>query len=86
MGLNVYLDLLVEVDGATSINTILLVNVKAESFSSYKYVPTPWEKHTKTTIRGAPSLENLSCSQLDIFFSFSCRPQAEALQMDGGRR
>jgi hypothetical protein len=28
MGLNVYLGLLVEVDGATSISTILLVDVK----------------------------------------------------------
>jgi hypothetical protein len=36
-------------------------------FSPYKYVPTPWVKHTKTTVRGAPSLENLSCSKLDIF-------------------
>jgi hypothetical protein len=61
----------VEVNGATSISTILLVNVKVESFSSYKYVPTPWAKHTKTIIRGAPSLRNLSCSKLDIF-SPSC--------------
>ena len=28
-----------------------------EVFFSYKYVPTPWTKHTKTTVRGAPSLE-----------------------------
>jgi hypothetical protein len=66
MGLNVYLCLLVEVDGATSISIILLVDVKVESFSPYKYVPTPWAKHTKTTVRGAPSLGNLSCSKLDI--------------------
>jgi hypothetical protein len=44
MGLNVYLGLLVEVDGATSI--ILLVDVKVKSFPPYKYVPTPWAKHT----------------------------------------
>jgi hypothetical protein len=66
MGLNVYLGLLVEVDGATSISIILLVDVKVESFSPYKYVPTLWAKHTKTTIRGAPSLENFSCSKLNI--------------------
>jgi hypothetical protein len=66
MGLNVYLGLLVEVNGATSISTILLVGVKVKSFSPYKYVHTPWVKHTKTTVRGAPSLENLSCSKLDI--------------------
>jgi hypothetical protein len=66
MGLNVYLGLLVEVDGATSISTILLVDVKMENFSPYKYVPTHWAKHTKTTIRGAPSLGNLSCSKLNI--------------------
>jgi hypothetical protein len=56
MGLNVYLGLLVEVEGATSISIILLVNVKVESFPPYKYVPIPWAKHTKTTVRGAPSL------------------------------
>jgi hypothetical protein len=66
IGLNVYLGLLVEVDGATSISTILLVDVKVESFPPYKYVPTPWAKNTKTTIRGASSLGNLSCSKLDI--------------------
>jgi hypothetical protein len=66
MGLNVYLGLLIEVDGATSISTILLVNVNVKSFPSYKYVPTPWAKHIKTTLRGAPSLGNLSCSKLDI--------------------
>jgi hypothetical protein len=66
MGLNVYLGLLVKVDGAISISTILLVDVNVESFPPYKYVPTPWAKHTKTTVRGAPSLENLSCSKLNI--------------------
>ena len=56
MGFNDYLGPLV----------ILLVDVDVESFSSYKYVPTLWAKHTKTTIRGAPSLENPSCSKLDF--------------------
>jgi hypothetical protein len=50
MGLNVYLGLLVEVDDATSISTIFLVDVKVESFPPYKYVPTLWAKHTKTTV------------------------------------
>jgi hypothetical protein len=50
MGLYVDLGLLVEVDGATSISTILLVDVKVKSFSLYKYVPTLWAKHTKTTV------------------------------------
>jgi hypothetical protein len=66
MDLNVYLGLLVEVDGATSISTILLVDVKVESFPPYKYVPTPWAMHTKTTVRGPHNLKNLSCSKLDI--------------------
>ena len=57
---------LVNVEGATSISNILLVDVDVESFSPYKYVPTPWVKHTKTTVRGAPNLENLSCSKLDF--------------------
>ena len=53
-------------EGATSISTILLVDVDVGSFSAYKYVPTLWAKHTKTTIRGAPSLGILSCSKLDF--------------------
>ena len=51
---------------ASSISTILLVDVDMESFSSYKYVQTPWAKHTKTTVMGAPSLGNPSCSKLDF--------------------
>jgi hypothetical protein len=74
MGLSVYLGLLVEVDGATSISTILLVDVKVGSFPPYKYVPTPWAKHTKITVREAPSLENLSCSKLDISPSSGVAP------------
>ena len=66
MGFNDYLGPLVNVEGATSISTILLVDVDARSFSPNKYVPTPWTKHTKTIIRGAPSLGNPSCSELDF--------------------
>ena len=66
MGFNDYLDPLVNMEGATSINIILLVNVDVESFSPYKYIPTPWAKLIKTIVRGAPSLENLSCSKLDF--------------------
>ena len=58
-------------EGATSISTILLVDVDVGSFSSYIYLPTPWAKHTKTTVRGAPSLGNPSCSKLYFFSSFS---------------
>ena len=57
---------LVQVDGATSISTISLVDVDVESFSSYIYQPTPWAKHTKTTVSGAPSLGNPSCSKLYV--------------------
>ena len=56
MGFNDYLGPLVNVEGATSISNILLVDVDVGSFSPYKYIPTPWAKHTKTNIRGAPSL------------------------------
>ena len=56
MGFNVYLGPLVKVEGATSISTILLIDVDVESFSPYIYVLTPQAKHTKT-IRRAPSLE-----------------------------
>ena len=50
-------------EGVTSISTISLVDVDVGSFSSYIYQPTLWAKHTKTTVRGAPSLENPSCSK-----------------------
>jgi hypothetical protein len=50
MGLNDYLGLLAEVDIATSISTISLVDMEVESFPPYIYVPTPWAKHTKTTV------------------------------------
>jgi len=66
MGFNIYLGPLVQVDGATSISTVSLVDVEVGSFSPYIFVPTPWAKHTKTTVRGAPSLGNLSCSKLDF--------------------
>ena len=66
MGLNDYLGLLVKVDGATSISIILLVDVDVGSFSSYKSILTPWAKHIKTTVWGAPSLGNPSCSKLDF--------------------
>jgi len=54
MAFNDYLGPLVNVESATLISTILLVDVDVESFSPNKYVPTPWAKHTKTTVRGAP--------------------------------
>ena len=66
MGFNDYLGPLVNMEGATSISTILLVDVDVVSFLPYKYVPTPWAKHIKTTIRGASSLGNPSCSKLDF--------------------
>ena len=66
MGFNVYLGPLVQVDGATSISTVSLVDVEIGSFSPYIFVPTHWAKHTKTTIREAPSLGNPSCSKLDF--------------------
>ena len=66
MCFNDYLGPLVNMEDATSISTILQVDIDVGSFSLYKYVPTPWAKHTKTTIRGAPSLGNSSCSKLDF--------------------
>ena len=67
MGFNDYLGPLVNVEGVTSISTISLVDVDVGSFSPYIYLSTPWTKHTKATVRGAPSLENPSCSKLDLF-------------------
>ena len=70
MGFNDYLGPLVNVEGVTSISIISLVDVDVGSFSSYIYQPTPWAKHTKTTVWGAPSLGNPSCSKL-YFSPFS---------------
>ena len=66
MGFNDYFGPIVNVEGATSISTILLVHVDVGSFSSYKSILTPWAKHIKTTVWGALSLGNLSCSKLDF--------------------
>ena len=41
MGFNDYLGPLANVEGTTSISTILLDDVDVGSFSPYKYVPTP---------------------------------------------
>ena len=41
MGFNDYLGLLQNMEGATSISTILLVDMKVESFPPYIYGPTP---------------------------------------------
>ena len=38
--------------------TILLVDVFVGSFSSYIYQPTPWTKHTKTTVGEMPRVVN----------------------------
>jgi len=70
------------VEGATSISTILLVDVDVGSFSSYIYLPTPWTKHTKTTVRGAPNLKNSSCSKL----YFSALSLAVAVVVDATTR
>ena len=75
MGFNVYFGPLVQADGATSISTISLVDRDVESFSPYIYLPTPWVKHTKTTVRGASSLENPSYSKLDFSPPSQCRRQ-----------
>ena len=66
MGFNDYLGPLVNMEAAISISTTLLVDVDVGSFSLYKYVPTPWEKHTKTIVSGASSLGNPLCSKLDF--------------------
>ena len=68
-----------QVDGATSTSTISLVDVDVGSFSSYIYQPTPWAKHTKTTVRGASSLGNPSCSKLYFSHLLSPSPVAVAV-------
>ena len=74
MGFNVYLGPLVQADGATLISTISLVDGDVGSFSSYIYLPTPWAKHTKTTVKRAPNLGNPSCSKL--YFSLLPSPSS----------
>ena len=56
MGFNDYLGPLIKVEGATSISNIFLVDVDVRSSPPYIFVPAPWLKHNKTTVRGAPSL------------------------------
>jgi hypothetical protein len=53
--------------GTTSISTVSPVDVGVGSFPLYIYVPTSWVKAHQNYRGGAPSLENLSCSKLDIF-------------------
>jgi hypothetical protein len=60
MGFNIYLGPIVQVDGATSISTISLIDVEVKSFSPYIYVPALWAKHTKTTVREAIVWKSLS--------------------------
>ena len=79
MNFNDYLGPLVNVEGVTSISTILLVDVDVGSFSPNKYVPTPWAKHTKTTVRGAYSLGNPSCIKLDFFLLVVALPSPTIL-------
>ena len=57
MGFNVYLGSFVQVDGATLISTISLVDVEVENFSLY-ICTNPWAKYTRATVRGVPNLEN----------------------------
>ena len=65
MGLNVYLGPLVQVDGATSISTILLADVDVGVFRLTNMYQ-PLEQSTRTNIRRAPSLVNPSCSKFDF--------------------
>jgi hypothetical protein len=51
MGLNVYFGSFVEMKGAISISTILLVDVEVDSFSFYTYVPNPPGKAQYLTVR-----------------------------------
>ena len=51
MDFNDYLGPLVNVEGATSISAILLVDVDVRSSPPYICVPAPWPKHTRTTVR-----------------------------------
>ena len=64
MSLNDYLGLLVEVDGATSIYTILLVDVKAWSFPPYIYVLIPLGKAPQNYCKGSP------CESENSIFSY----------------
>jgi len=66
MGFNIYLGLLVQVEGAMSISTVSLVDVEVGSFSPYIFVPTPWVKHIKTIVKEGFSLKNPSHNKLDF--------------------
>ena len=70
MGFNDYLDPLINVEGAISISTILLVDVDVGSSPPYLYVPIPWENSMKTTGWGASGSKVLG-SKLIFFFSYT---------------
>ena len=80
MGFNNLSGLLVRMEVATSISTILLIDVDVKSFSSYIFVPTPWPNH-QNYIKKAPSLGNPSCSKLKFSFSiWWCLGQLRSLR------
>ena len=66
MSFNDYLGPLVNMEGATSISIILLVDVDVGSFFLYIFVPIFWVKHIKTIIRKTPNLKNHSCSKFNF--------------------
>jgi hypothetical protein len=71
MGLNDYIGLLAEVDGATSTSTISLVDMEVESFSPYMYLPYG-QSTPKTTVE-EPLVWEISRVVNYIFSYFSCR-------------
>jgi len=60
----------VEVDGTTSISTILFIDIDVESFPPYIYT-NPFAKHPTTIVREVPSLASLSCSKLKLSFTIN---------------
>jgi hypothetical protein len=53
---------------------------EGDEFSPNKYGPTPWAKHTKTTVRGALVWEISSVVNY-IFSSFSCRSVSDLAEL-----
>ena len=56
-------------EGATSISTILLIDVDMEIFPLYIYVQTPWVEHTKATTR-KPLVWESKAVKIDFSSSF----------------
>ena len=66
---------------ATSISTILLIDIDVGSSSHYIYIPTSWFKHIKTTVKGA-LVWKIFCVVNYNFVLLSMSPPASLIELE----